>query len=165
VAGIQVTYTDSGSGGSFSPNPATTNSTGIASVTYTTGKTAGALHGKILASVPGLTSLIFFETVTPGPVATIAATSGTGQTTPPDSQLAKPLVAKVTDQYGNAVSGVVVTFNDGGAGGTFSPNPVSTSSSGLVSVTYTTSVNAGTVNIQAAAAGVSTPAAFTETVQ
>ena len=165
VAGIQVSYTDSGSGGSFSPNPVTTNSTGLASVTYTTSKTAGALHGKILASVPGLTSLIFFETVTPGPVANIAASSGSGQSTPPDTQLAKPLVAKVTDQYGNVVSGVAVTFSDGGAGGTFSTNPASTSSTGLASVTYTTSTNAGTVNIQAAASGVSTPAVFTETVQ
>ncbi|MFZ0295901.1 MAG: Ig-like domain-containing protein, partial [Candidatus Sulfotelmatobacter sp.] len=128
-------------------------------------KTAGALHGKILASVPGLASLIFFETVTPGPAANIAATSGNGQSTPPLTQLAQPLVAKVTDQYGNVVSGVVVTFNDGGAGGTFSPNPVSTSSTGVASVTYTTSPTAGTVNVQAAATGVSTPAAFTETVQ
>jgi hypothetical protein len=165
VAGIQVSYTDSGSGGSFSPNPVTTNSTGLASVTYTTSKTAGALHGKILASVPGLTSLIFFETVTPGPAANIAATSGSGQSTPPLTQLAQPLVAKVTDQYGNVVSGVAVTFSDGGAGGTFSTNPVSTSSTGLASVTYTTSVNAGTLNIQAAASGVSTPAVFSETVQ
>ncbi|MGA9508453.1 MAG: hypothetical protein WBV55_07385 [Candidatus Sulfotelmatobacter sp.] len=165
VAGVQVSYTDSGSGGSFSPNPATTNSTGLASVTYTTSKTAGALHGKILASVPGLASLIFFETVTPGPAATITATSGSGQSTPPITQLPQPLVAKVTDQYGNAVSGVAVTFNDGGAGGTFSTNPVSTSSTGVASITYTTSPNAGTVNIQAVAAGVSTPAAFTETVQ
>ncbi|MGA8199830.1 MAG: Ig-like domain-containing protein, partial [Candidatus Sulfotelmatobacter sp.] len=165
VPGVQVSYTDSGSGGSFSPNPATTNSAGLASVTYTTGTTAAALHGKILASVPGLTSLVFFETVTAGPAANIAATSGNGQSTPPSSQLTQPLIAKVTDQYGNAVSGVAVTFNDGGAGGTFSANPVSTSSTGVASVTYTTSPNAGTVNIQAVAAGVSTPAAFTETVQ
>ncbi|MFY9792355.1 MAG: hypothetical protein WAJ99_14315 [Candidatus Sulfotelmatobacter sp.] len=165
VPGVQVSYTDSGSGGSFSPNPATSNSAGLASVTYTTGTTAAALHGKILASVPGLTSLVFFETVTAGPAANIAATSGSGQSTPPSSQLTQPLVAKVTDQYGNVVSGVAVTFNDGGAGGTFSANPVSTSSSGVASVTYTTSPNAGTVNIQGVAAGVSTPAAFAETVQ
>ncbi len=165
VPGVQVSYTDSGSGGSFSPNPATTNSTGLASVTYTTSKTAGALHGKILASVPGLASLIFFETVTSGPAANIAATSGNGQSTPPGTQLAQPVVAKVTDKYGNAVSGVAVTFSDAGAGGIFSTNPVSTNSSGVASVAYTTSANAGTVNIQAAASGVSTTAAFTETVQ
>jgi hypothetical protein len=109
--------------------------------------------------------LVFFETVTPGPASNIAAVSGTGQSAPPNTQLTQPLVVKVTDQYGNAVSGISVTFNDGGAGGTFSPTPISTSSNGEASVNYTTAANAGSVTIQATATGISTQASFTLTVQ
>jgi hypothetical protein len=165
VAGVQVSYTDSGSGGTFSANSVSTNSTGLASVNYTTSITAGALHGKIIATVAGLAGVVFFETVTPGPAANIAATSGNGQSAPPNTPLPQPLAVKVTDQYGNAVAGIAVTFNDSGAGGSFSSNPVSTSSSGVASVSYTTSGNAGAVTIQAAAAGVSSAATFTVTVQ
>ena len=109
--------------------------------------------------------MVYFETVTPGPASNIAAVSGNGQSAPPNTQLAQPLVVKVTDQYGNAVSGISVTFNDGGAGGTFSPNPISTSSNAGASVNYTTSGKAGSVTIQARATGVSTQASFTLTVQ
>jgi hypothetical protein len=165
LPGVTVTYSDTGAGGTFSTNPVTSDSRGLASVNYTTSTTAGALHGKVTATAAGLHSVLFFETVTPGPASNIAAVSGNGQSAPPITTLAQPLVVKVTDQYGNAVSGISVTFNDGGAGGTFSPIPISTSSNGGASVNYTTSANAGSVTIQATATGVSTQASFTLTVQ
>jgi hypothetical protein len=165
VPGVTVTYSDTGSGGTFSTNSVTSDSKGFASVKYTTSTTAGALHGKITATAAGLRGLIFFETVTPGPASNIAAVSGNGQSAPPHTQLAQPLVVKVTDKYGNAVSGIGITFNDGGAGGTFSANPISTTPNAGASVTYTTSANAGSVTIQATATGVSTQASFTLTVQ
>ena len=163
VPGVTVTYSDTGAGGTFSTNPVTSDSRGLANVTYTTSTAAGALHGKITATAAGLRD-VFFETVTPGPASNIAAVSGNGQSAPPNTQLAQPLVVKVTDQYGNAVSGISVTFNDGGAGGTFSANPVSTSSNAGASVNYMTSANAE-LTIQATATGVSTQASFTATVQ
>jgi hypothetical protein len=165
LPGVTVTYSDTGAGGTFSTNPVTSDSRGLASVKYTTSTTAGALHGKVTATAAGLHGVLFFETVTPGPASNIATVSGNGQSAPPNTQLAQPLVVKVTDQYGNAVSGISVTFNDGGAGGTFSANPSSTSSNAEASVNYTTSANAGSVTIQATATGVSTQASFTLTVQ
>jgi hypothetical protein len=165
VPGVVVTYSDSGAGGTFSNNPVTTDSKGLATVSYTTSTTASTLNGKIVATAAGLARLTFSVTVIPGPAANISATSGDGQSAPPSTSLAQQLVVKVTDQYGNAVSGIPVTFNDAGAGGSFSSNPVSTSSSGLASVTYTTSPNTGTGTIQATATGVSTQAGFTFTVQ
>jgi protocatechuate 3,4-dioxygenase beta subunit len=134
LPGVAVTYSDTGAGGTFSTNPVTSDSRGLASVNYTTSTTAGALHGKITATAAGLHSVLFFETVTPGPASNIATVSGNGQSAPPNTQLAQPLVVKVTDQYGNAVSGISVTFNDAGAGGTFSANPISTSSNAEASV-------------------------------
>lgn len=165
VPGVVVTYSDSGSGGTFSNNPVTADGGGLASVNYTTSTTAGFLNGKITASAPGLAAMTFSATVTAGPAANIAVSSGSGQSARPSAPLAQPLVVKVTDSYGNAVSGVAVAFNDGGAGGSFSSTAASTSSSGLASVTYTTPANPGTMTIQAVAAGVSAPATFTFTVQ
>lgn len=165
VPGVVVTYSDSGAGGTFSNNPVTTDSKGLATVSYTTSTTAGTLNGKIVATAAGLTGMTFSVTVTPGPAANIVAISGDGQSAPPSTSLAQQLVVKVTDQYGNAVSGIAVAFNDAGAGGGFSANPVSTSSIGLASVTYTTSPNTGTGTIQATATGVSAQAGFTFTVQ
>ncbi|MFZ3191177.1 MAG: hypothetical protein WA180_22155, partial [Candidatus Sulfotelmatobacter sp.] len=164
VSGVVLSYSDSGAGGTFSATPVTTDSTGLApAVSYTAPTKYGTL--KILVTAAGLPNLTFVETVTPGPAANIVATSGTGQSAPPNTQMAQPLVVKVSDQYGNPVSGVAVTFADGGAGGSFSANPVSTSSSGVASVNYTTSATAGTVTISAAAPGVSAQDAFTLNVQ
>jgi hypothetical protein len=165
VPGVIVSYSDTGAGGTFSTNPVTTDSKGLAPVKYTTSTTAGALNGKIVATAAGLAGLKFSATVTSGPAANISATSGDGQSATPSTQLAQPLVVRVTDQYGNAVLGIAVTFDDASVGGSFSSNPVSTSSSGVASVTYTTPANPGTGTIRAAVTGVSTQASFTFTVQ
>ena len=109
--------------------------------------------------------MTFSVTVTPGPAVNIAASSGDGQTASPNTQLTQQLTVMVTDQYGNAVSGTPVTFDDAGAGGSFSSNPVSTSSSGSASVIYTTSANTGTGTIRATAPGISGQATFTFDVQ
>ena len=165
VSGVIVSYSDTGAGGIFSANPETTDSNGVVRVNYTTSTTAGVLNGKIVATAAGLAALKYYEIVTSGPAAEITANSGNGQSAAPNTQLAQPLVVRVTDQYGNAVSGVAVTFDDASAGGAFSSNPVSTGSTGLASVSYTTSANLGTVTIRAASTGVSSQANFTLTVQ
>jgi hypothetical protein len=160
-----VTYSDSGLGGIFSANPVTTNNVGLAPVNYTTSTVTGVFSSKILASATGLASQKFSVTVTAGPAANLVKVSGDGQTASPGTPLPQPLVAKVSDQYGNPVSGVAVSFNDGGAGGAFSSNPVSSGSNGQVSVSYTTPTNTGTGTIQSSAAGVSTGITFTFTAQ
>jgi len=91
-----------------------------------------------------------------GAAATIAVSSGSGQSATVHAAFAKPLVALVTDTYGNPVSGVTVTFKPpaSGASVTFAggTNTAVTSSSGLAtSVTLTANTVAGTYNISAAA--------------
>src|SRR5215469_10935739 len=54
VPGASVTYTDNGAGGSFSANPVVTNSSGKASVLYTTPLTPGTVS--ITASVTGVSN-------------------------------------------------------------------------------------------------------------
>jgi hypothetical protein len=73
---------------------------------------------------------------------------------------------KVTDNLGNPVSGVAVTFDDAGAGGSFSNgNVVTTDSSGTALKFYTLPATPGPVTITASAAGVTNPAIFNELAQ
>src|SRR4029077_13331354 len=103
----------------------------------------------ILATVQGLNPFKFAETVIAGPPALITAVSGSGQTAAPSTQLPQPLTVQVTDQYGNKVSGVAVSYSDGTAGGSFSANPVNTESTGSASVMYTAPPSRGGVTITA----------------
>jgi hypothetical protein len=161
VAGVAVTFSDGGAGGTFSPNPIT-NGKGFASVSYTTSTKAGKVT--IKASAPCCASATRTETVTAGPAATIAVLSGNNQTGTVSTPLPQPLVSRVTDQYSNPVPGVPVTYSDGGTGGSFSSNPVTTDIHGNTTVGYTAPSVAGTVTVQAAVMGVSSPAIFTEAV-
>jgi hypothetical protein len=161
IPGITVNFSSNG-GGTFSANPVTTDSNGLASVNYTTGTEGG--HIQILGTVSGFPSATFYEYVIPGAPTAVTKVSGDAQSAAPSTLLAKALVVKVTDRYGNVVPGVSVAFADGGAGGSFSANPVVTGSTGTASVNYTTPAKAGTITIKATVSGVSTAASFTVTV-
>jgi hypothetical protein len=163
VPGVLVTFGDKGAGGNFPSNPVTTNSKGRASALYVAPTKSGTVT--ITASAAGTPVLTFSETITAGPATSIVVASGNNQTAPPSTPLPQALVVKVTDQYGNPVPGASVLFDDGGRGGSFSVNPATTSTSGTASVNYTTPATTGVVQITATVSGVSTPAAFTVTVQ
>jgi Fe-S cluster assembly iron-binding protein IscA len=105
-------------------------------------------------------------TVTAGAAATVTITGGNNQAAAAGTPLPLPLTVVVADQYSNPVSGVAVAFSDGGAGGSFSyANPATTSSTGTASQYYTLPPTAGPVSVSATAAGVTTPAIFSETGQ
>jgi hypothetical protein len=163
ISGNSVTFTDGGVGGTFSsPNPVPTGKDGVASLTYTLPTAAQTVT--INATAAGFASpAVFTETAVAGPAASIAVEGGNYQSRPAGTQLPQALTVSVTDQYGNPISGNNVTFSDGGAGGLFSnPNPVSTGPDGVAAQIYTLPGTSGTVNITATAAGVATPAVFTE---
>jgi Bacterial Ig-like domain (group 1) len=160
VAGAAVTFSDGGAGGTFSANPVLTNGNGLASVSYTTSTKAEKVT--ITASASGCSPSTLLETVTAGPATTIAVLSGNNQTGQVSKLLPHPLVSKVTDRYSNPVPSAPVTYSDGGAGGSFSSNSVTTDVHGNATVGYTTPSKAGKVTIQATASGVHSPAIFTE---
>jgi len=104
--------------------------------------------------------------------ASIAATSGGGQSATVSTAFTSPLAATVTDAYGNAKSGVSVTFSapSSGASATFASggnctgNPqtyqcvASTNGSGLAtSSAFTANTSQGIYNISATAGGGSNP--------
>ncbi|MFY9561458.1 MAG: Ig-like domain-containing protein [Terriglobales bacterium] len=151
VAGVVISFDDGGVGGSLSPATATTNSSGVATTSYTTGTKSGVV--KITASAAGLTPVVFKETVLAGPAVSLSIYSGNNQTVQAGTATPKLLQVKVTDQYGNPVSGISVSFADGGAGGSFAPDPVATNAKGIAGTRYTTPNHAGPVTVTASAAG------------
>ena len=164
VPGVGVYFNDDGAGGTFSnPNPAVTNGSGIASVSYTLPTFLGTVH--IAAAATGVNNpATFFETAVSGPAAVIYVRGGNNQSGPVGTLLTQALTTQVTDQYGNPVSGVNVSFTDNGAGGTFAyANPVATNSSGIATQQYTLPLEPASITIYATASGVSSPAAFSET--
>jgi hypothetical protein len=161
VAGVSVTF--SAPSGTLSSASANTNTSGQASVNYTTGGSVGTVT--ITAAVNGLNTQITVN-VTAGAPATVTISGGNNQFAPAGATLPQALSVVVADQYGNPVSGIAVNFSDNGAGGLFSfANPVTTDSSGTASQIYTLPPSPGTVSIYATATGVANPAVFTETGQ
>ncbi len=163
VAGVTVNFVANPGG---TPNPATTvtDASGLAKTTLTLPTQAETVT--VTASSPGLKSIKFIEYSVAGPAAAIVVDSGNNQVAPAGTQLPQALVVTVSDQYGNPVSGVDVDFDDGGSGGSFSnPNPGLTGSNGMLSQFYTLPFTPMTVQINAQADGVPTPAVFNETGQ
>ncbi len=159
VSGAAVTFSDT-VGGSFSPNPATTGSNGQASTNFTL-PTSAHTGLAVTASSGSASTATFHETSVAGAPASEAISGGNKQTAAPATQLPKPLIVIVKDQYGNAISGATVTFSDGGAGGSFVNSTPLTNSSGQASATYTLPPNAGTYSITATVS--SYVVTFTET--
>jgi hypothetical protein len=159
IAGVSVVF--SAPSGTFTGSPATTNSSGQATVNYTTGTSAGVVT--ITASVDKLNTQMSVA-ITAGAPSTVTISGGNNQAGAAGTTLPLPLTVVVADQYSNPVAGVNVGFNDGGVGGTFSNlNPVVTNGSGAATQMYRLPPNSGPVYINAAAVGVSNPVLFTET--
>lgn len=153
ISGTSVTFSDGGAGGTFSANPVTTNSSGQASVNYTLPGTTGETI--TITASDGSVNVQFSEKTATGSASSIGIASGGGQTGTVGTALANPIIASVKDSNGNPVSGVSVTFSDGGVGGTFSANPVVTNSLGQASVTYTLPTTAQTITMTASTSSLS----------
>jgi hypothetical protein len=151
VAGVTVTFSDGGKGGVFGSPTTITDGSGLASTTYTLYRFARTVT--ITATSPGFVSALFTETGTPAAPKWLVIYSGNNQAAPVGTTLPAPLVTKVSDQYGNGVPGVAVSFSDGGAGGILSAPTVTTDSLGHSSVNYTNPANPGMITITASSPG------------
>ena len=170
VPGVTVTFTPpaSGASGSFATSAtAVTGSNGQAtSNTYTANTIAGGPYN-VVASATGASSASFPETNLATSAHTLTVTTGSGQNATVAAAFASPLAATVTDQYGNPVSGVTVTFTPpaSGASGTFTASSTAvTNASGVAtSSTYTANTIAGgPYNVVASVTGL-TSVNFSET--
>ncbi|MGO8795321.1 MAG: Ig-like domain-containing protein, partial [Candidatus Sulfotelmatobacter sp.] len=93
----------------------------------------------------------------------IAATAGGGQTAAAGTTLPTALTVLANNPYtGQPISGVSVTFSDGGVGGTFGSPTVITGSNGQASTSYTLPKTPKNISITATSTGYAS-ASFVET--
>ena len=163
IAGVPVTCKDGGVFGVFSATmPMVSNSQGIVTTNYTVPKKAQTVT--ITCTASGFVGGKFSETGIAGPVSRELVVSGNYQTGPVSTPLPNPFVVQVLDPYGYGVPGMLVTFSDGGAGGSFTATSIVTNNIGEVSTYYTTPGKSGKVTATATTSGIA-PAKITVTVQ
>jgi hypothetical protein len=93
----------------------------------------------------------------------LSVKGGNKQSAPVGTTLPLPVKVMASNPYSNkAISGLAVSFSDGGKGGTFSNPNTTTNSLGIASTNYTLPTVAGQISITATNAD-STTASFTET--
>jgi hypothetical protein len=142
AAGRVVAWQKIGPGGSFALAQSVTNASGIASVSFTTGVTAGAyqitaLDNLSLSGTLQLTSIA-------GPAARYVVTASS---LTPVAGASVTVTAQLADANSNAVasSGRTVTWSvSGESGGAFNPASSQTSATGAALTSYTTGTSIGT---------------------
>ena len=163
VIGFTVNPAANGASAALSADTATISGS-QASVTATADTAAG--NYTVTVSVSGVTTPANFNlTNNPGAAATITEVSGSGQSTTVAQSFANPLVALVTDTYGNPVPGVSVIFAEPGSGASASVtgSPATTGANGQASVTATANTVAGSYSVTASVSGVTSSAGFSLT--
>lgn len=89
-----------------------------------------------------------------GLLPTLSVVGGGGQSGPAGSTLPAPLAIQAVDPYThNVLTGVTVTFSDGGKGGSFNPATAITDENGKASTSYTLPPNPATLSLTASATG------------
>ncbi len=131
-------------GASTSPVAVNSSSTGEASTTWTLPQAAGT--STLLARVAGRDlSVTFTATATAADPAAIQAVSGQDQAGVPLAQLPESLKVQVTDEFGNPVGGVSVTWTASGDGNV-SPSQAATDASGYAAAARTLGQSASTTD-------------------
>ena len=134
VAGVDVTFTVTAGGGSVTGGAAVTNTQGIATVGQWTMGTAIGLNS-LSAAVEGVAQpLVFQATATVGPAAHITVIEGDAQTTTIGNAVATQPTVKVTDAFGNVITGFSVAFTIDEGGGTVTGGAPITDANGVAKV-------------------------------
>lgn len=149
-AGVTVNFSDGGKGGSFNPASAVTNSSGIASTTYTVPKKSGTYT--LTVSGTGFGNATVTATATAGAAIKIIAFGGAKQTGVAGSQIANPLVAQAQDADKNGVAGITINFT-ANKGGVPNPSSLVTDVNGKASTILQLPTTVGTITVTASSAG------------
>jgi hypothetical protein len=167
MSGVPVLWgiTEGGSTGSIN-DTSSTNGSGIASTTPTMGQQAGSYI--LTASVAGLPSVSFTLTATAGTASTLSLVDGDNQVATVGQAVAIDPSVKVTDDYGNAKSGVSIAWAVASGGGSVNTTGgTTTGADGVATVTsWTLGASAGSNTLTASSAGLTgSPLTFTASGQ
>lgn len=145
TAGRVVTWTKTGTGGSFATPTSTTDANGIATVLFTTHTLAGTVHTVTGTDVSNLTGTSGNITTVAGPAAKYLVASSNNT---PVAGSGVTITAQLTDASNNpvATAGKTVTWSKTGTGGSFASPTSTTDATGLATVVFTTHTVAGTVH-------------------
>jgi adhesin/invasin len=164
LSGFTVTFAVTGGGGSVTGGSAVTNANGVATVgSWVMGTAAGP---NTLAATAGSlqgSPVTFTATAVAATPAAIVIVAGDGQSAAAGSAVPTAPAVKVSDAFGNAVSGFVVTFAVASGGGSISGAAATTNSSGVATVgSWTLGPTAGLNTLTATGPGL-TPSSVTFT--
>ncbi|MFO8175497.1 MAG: Ig-like domain-containing protein, partial [Longimicrobiales bacterium] len=135
IPGIAVGFVVSSGGGSVTSEVVPSTAEGIASVAWTLGTDTG-LSQTLTATVEGL-STEFSATAGPGPAVALEISEGDGQTGQALQALPLELGVRVSDGYGNPVSGVDVQWSAESESGSPTPESSSTNAAGVAVSNWT----------------------------
>jgi hypothetical protein len=108
----------------------------------------------LTASGAGLTSAtgVAFA-VTPGAASTLTLVSGGNQSAAGGAALSAPIVVKVSDNFGNGIAGVTVSFTPAATNGTANPTSAVTTAGGTAQTNWTIGGTAGPQTLNVSGSG------------
>ncbi len=162
IPNVTITWTPGSQGNQGVPSSSsvTTNTNGLAQVTWTLGTKAGT--DSMTATANGATPIVFTATATPGAPAQVMTVNDNPQSATAGSTI--PFSVEVLDQYGNPISGATVSWAVATGGGALNLSSSTTDANGQAQVSWTLGVTAGT-NTITATVGTLTPTSFSVTGQ
>ncbi|HEX6041452.1 Ig-like domain-containing protein [Longimicrobium sp.] len=160
VQGALVTWSVPAAAGTVTPATSRTNAEGLAFAAWRLGTSAGLVQATATVDEGTLTFTARIEAAAP---AHIAAVAGGGEG-PVGGAMADSLAVRVTDQYGNPVSGVEVAWAAQTGGGSVQPAASTTDAQGMARAQWTLGPIVGTPGQTASATlGSLPPVAFQAT--
>ncbi len=150
-SGVVVTFAVTSGGGSLNIGSVSTDANGLGSARWTLGNSTGIQTA--LASVSGLTPLTFTATGRPAAADALAILTGNNQTGTPGAALTDSLRVKLTDRFGNPISGATVTWVPNANSGAVSPVTSTTDALGRAATKWTLGNTGGPKVVVASAAG------------
>jgi alpha-tubulin suppressor-like RCC1 family protein len=151
-AGVVVSFAVTSGGGSITSS-AITDATGLASARWTLGTSAGVQTA--IASASGVAPISFTATARAAPPQTITVLTGNNQSGSPGAPLPDSLRVRLTDQFGNPVSGVTILWAPLAGSGSVSPTTSVTDANGRAATRWTLGSTGGPKFVVASGGGLS----------
>ncbi len=148
LSGVPVELRIESGGGSIVPEAGVTDDSGVLSAEWTLGAAPGEnLVAAVLPSGDAATSARAIGV--PSEAAALLAMGSTDRFAPPGATLAEPVMARVEDEFGNPLSGVLVEFVAAEGEGSVSEAVVLTDRDGLAATRWTLGPETGTQRLVA----------------